>query len=286
MDFILQSLIYLTSYFGGVVNGNAQNQEPNEEKSNCGLPYGLKRKIKQYPQQAVAKKQRTIRMPSTDSPNFKLPDRFIADRAGLNEEFCFFALGNIYDTNENRNFEQTKLLNLFNYLKTKKKRLIDCRYFPTIKMNQDNHPEEFINRKKSPKRDHRTLQISPRKVFGVEDLVPDYFLSPLHWSKRNILAVAELYTVHLLCGKDYSSEAFQPVDPISNYVSAVQWSDDASLLAVGTAYEFVQIWDPETKQRIRDIKSSVHRTSTISWLPIMSLHLPETVLSLLSMMFE
>jgi hypothetical protein len=93
MDFILQSLPDTTSYFNGVVNDKAPNRESNKEDSSCRH----KRKIKQDLYQKVFKKQRTFRMASPDSPNIKLPDRFIADRAGLNEDFCFFELGNIYD---------------------------------------------------------------------------------------------------------------------------------------------------------------------------------------------
>jgi WD40 repeat protein len=147
----------------------------------------------------------------------------------------------------NQTAKQTKLIDRFNYLKTTKRRVIDCFYSSRKKMNQVNHQEEFINRKEFLKRDHRTLPTLPIKVFDAEGLVPDFYLSPLHWSQRNILAVALVDKVHLVNGNDYSNGAFQAVDRFSNYVSAVQWSDDASSLAVGTADESVQIWDPQTK---------------------------------------
>jgi WD40 repeat protein len=263
MNFILQSLPALTSHFSdGDVDSN---DRPNREKSSWGLRYGPKRKIKQDLQQLVAKKQRTVRMPPTDSSNIRLPDRFIADRAGLNEEFCFFELGKSFEKDKNPTAEQTTLIDRFNNLKTKKKRLIDCRYSSGINVNQVNHRSELILGKEPPHRNHRNLQTSPIKVVHTEDLVTDFYLSLLHWSQRNILAVALSDRVHLICGKDFSDEAFQPVNPYSDYVTAVQWSNDARLLAIGTASDSVQIWDPQTKQIIREMRSCINRTSTISW---------------------
>ncbi len=50
-----------------------------------------------------------------------------------------------------------------------------------------------------------------------------------------------------------------------NYVSSLSWSQDGTLLAVGTNYNDVQIWDVERSKQLRRMRGHTARVGVLAW---------------------
>jgi WD40 repeat protein len=50
-----------------------------------------------------------------------------------------------------------------------------------------------------------------------------------------------------------------------NNITSVKWMEDGSHLAVGTAYNNVQMWNVERKKQVRSMKGHVARVGALSW---------------------
>lgn len=210
------------------------------------------------------------------SPSIKLQDRFIPNRANVDAEFSYFALEKS-DNIENVELEQImtpgqrKLKEQLNHLKSDQKRLIDCRKSLTPAFERvENFTDQVKNFKESiermtPKKTVRTFPSLPVKVLDAPDLVNDYYLNLLHWGQNNILSVALAQTVYLWNSDDGTIQTMTTLEDEQQYVSAVQWSPDASFLAVGTSYNTIQLWDAKTRQKVREFTGHANRISSLAW---------------------
>ncbi len=90
----------------------------------------------------------------------------------------------------------------------------------------------------------------------------------LHWGKSNRLCIALGPTAYLWHPEDGSIDTLVTLEN-NDYVSSVQWNADASYLALGTSSSsqshVVQIWDPATKQLIRELPGHHQRVSSLAW---------------------
>jgi cell division cycle protein 20 (cofactor of APC complex) len=231
-----------------------------------------------------SKMQATVPNPS---PSPKLQDRFIPNRAKVDDEFSYFALER-QDNIENVGQEpiltpgQRKLKEQLNNLKSDSKksqrRLIDCRKSLTPSFDrvenftdQVRNCKDSISAKMTPKKTTRAFPSLPLKVLDAPDIMNDYYLNLLHWGQNNKLAVALGQTVYLWNGDDSTIETMTSLEEAgeehaNDYISSVQWSpNDAQYLAIGTSYHTIQIWDSKTKTKINEYQSHSNRVSSLAW---------------------
>jgi len=118
----------------------------------------------------------------------------------------------------------------------------------------------------SPLRGPRALPNGPSRILDAPDLVDDYYLNLLSWSKSNIIAVALRNTVYLWNAFDGSIKELCSLDGSDDCITSVQWSAVAdNTLAVGTNTNVVELWDASRGTKIRQMGGHSARISSLSW---------------------
>ncbi|KAK0570075.1 WD repeat-containing protein slp1 [Tilletia horrida] len=108
----------------------------------------------------------------------------------------------------------------------------------------------------------RRVPTNPEKILDAPGMLSDYYRNLLHWSTRNMLAIAlgpavwvwnaETGDVNMLCSLDDFEERVGGQSDISS----LRWDESGSILAVGGERGHVQLWDIETGTRQRTLKPS------------------------------
>ncbi|KAG0251139.1 ubiquitin-protein transferase activating protein [Mortierella polycephala] len=111
----------------------------------------------------------------------------------------------------------------------------------------------------------RTIPTSPEKVLDAPGLADDYYLNLLDWSCSNIVAIGLDKTVFLWDAETGNAEPLVTLPGRIDTITSVSWASDGSFLAVGTNEGDTQIWDIETKTKIRSMAGHVSRVSVLSW---------------------
>jgi cell division cycle 20-like protein 1 (cofactor of APC complex) len=112
-----------------------------------------------------------------------------------------------------------------------------------------------------------TQKISPEpfKVLDAPELQNDFYLSLMDWSSQNVLSVGLESFVYLWSA--YTSQVTMLFDLSAdgNSVTSVAWNKQGNLLAVGTTYGGVQVWDVVTNNKIKMMKGHSGRVGTLAW---------------------
>ena len=110
----------------------------------------------------------------------------------------------------------------------------------------------------------RRIPGAPERILDAPGLLDDYYLNLLDWSSTNLLAIGLENTVYLWNAETGSVMDFcqsETHDPISS-LSFIQ---DGSYLAVGTLEGDTQIWDVESKTKVRSMGGHAARVGVLSW---------------------
>jgi cell division cycle protein 20 (cofactor of APC complex) len=95
-------------------------------------------------------------------------------------------------------------------------------------------------------------------------MVDDFYLNLLSWSCLNTVAVALEANTYIWRGDtgavDQISEA-----PEGSYVASVRFSGDGMFLGIGTGTGEVELWDTETKQKLRTMSGHQGQVAALSW---------------------
>ena len=226
------------------------------------------------------------------------PDRFIANRASLNLDYCHHELttkGNINDENSHQHTSSSKkaqktpmqlkfdeeiyslsgaspgrrLLSVFEGSPAKE---------PDASTAQDDVlPRSFgdsttftTNRSGGGRAGPmRSLPSGPSRILDAPDLVDDYYLNLLSWGSNNIIAVALQKSVYLWHAADGSIDQLCSLDENDeDYVTSVEWSRcplSSNVLAVGTALSGIELWDVEHMRKIQSLQGHTARVSSLAW---------------------
>ncbi|CAD6969665.1 hypothetical protein A4X06_0g8341 [Tilletia controversa] len=108
----------------------------------------------------------------------------------------------------------------------------------------------------------RRIVSTPEKILDAPGMLSDYYRNLLHWSSRNMLAIAlgpavwvwnaETGDVDMLCNLEEHEERLGG----GSDISSLQWDETGSILAVGGERGHIQLWDIETGMRQRTLKPS------------------------------
>jgi len=141
---------------------------------------------------------------------------------------------------------------------------------------------KFVNNTQKPS---RQIPNAPEKILDAPEIMDDYYLNLLDWSSSNVLAVALKQSVYLWNASDQSiaevslrgASLIKKTDSNfcylqlvtlqeeDNYVSSLSWSQDGTLLAVGTNHNDVQIWDVERSKQLRRMRGHSARVGALAW---------------------
>lgn len=122
----------------------------------------------------------------------------------------------------------------------------------------------------------RQVNREARSVINVmHGIVDDFYLNLLDWGKLGIIALGSSQNVVLINSAD--PEAW-PITQLNsgneerpepeNLCTSLKWSPEGDKLAVGIRNGNVQIWDLETRVKVRELNAHMQRVSVIDWAPI------------------
>lgn len=127
----------------------------------------------------------------------------------------------------------------------------------------DHRSSEVMSRKKASV--NRNLPTAPYKILDAPDMMDDYYLNLLHWSKSNLLGIALHQSVYTWNGSTGAVTQLMELEG-EDYVTSVQWNNDTpNLLAVGSSSHAIQLFDAETNQQTRTLLGHTGRVSSLSW---------------------
>ncbi|XP_060712358.1 cell division cycle protein 20 homolog [Hemiscyllium ocellatum] len=108
----------------------------------------------------------------------------------------------------------------------------------------------------------RCTSFLPMKILDAPGLKDDYYLNLVDWNAANLVAIALSDTAYLWHPELGVHEA---INVESGYISSVAWIEDRNNLAIGTSAANVQLWDIETKKKLRNMRSHSSMVGALSW---------------------
>ncbi|KAM6104768.1 LOW QUALITY PROTEIN: cell division cycle protein 20 homolog B [Pterocles gutturalis] len=110
-----------------------------------------------------------------------------------------------------------------------------------------------------------SMPLEPEVRLHIAGLRNDYYLNILDWSLENLIAVAVGSAAHVWNGG--TLQAIESIDlkSSSKYISSLAWIKEGTCLAIGTSDGEVQLWDIETKKRLRNMFGHLSVVGALSW---------------------
>ncbi|XP_074851670.1 cell division cycle protein 20 homolog B [Carettochelys insculpta] len=109
------------------------------------------------------------------------------------------------------------------------------------------------------------IALEPEVKLHITGLRNDYYLNILDWNQKNLIAVALESAAHIWNGEAHRSIERVKLNYSSRYISSVAWMKEGTCLAVGTSDGEVQLWDIETKKRLRNMFGHLSVVGAMSW---------------------
>lgn len=114
----------------------------------------------------------------------------------------------------------------------------------------------------------RKIAAKPSRILGAPDIVDDFYLNLISWSKDNILAIALQETVYLWNATTLKSHALKSLED-SNFVTSVSWCEapgSTHIIGVGTSEGSVHIFDARDCRSMGVLTSNpASRVSSLAW---------------------
>ena len=228
--------------------------------------------------QSLTKRRNNSTNKNDSKPCESPGDRYIANRANQDYEFCNYFL-NSPDYRENnavdgvREKSKSNSARILAELHTPiNKRVMNCFQNSSNKTPSEatSSPIHSINREQCTSSSiKRPLRFLPNKSFrtlDAPDLMDDYYLNLLHWGNNNKLAVALRNTVYIWNPVDSQIESIPALTEEDAFVGSVKWSTiQDNILAIGTSHNSVQIWDATKLVLLREMEGHSARVGSLSW---------------------
>lgn len=113
----------------------------------------------------------------------------------------------------------------------------------------------------------RKVPSAPVRILDAPDIVDDYYLNLISWSKDNILAVALARSVYLWNASTGEISHLISVEG-SDYITSVSWSSEpgnTKYICVGTHVHDVHLFDGQSLQKVRTMKGASGRIASLAW---------------------
>ncbi|KAM6363008.1 cell division cycle protein 20 homolog B [Pluvialis apricaria] len=110
-----------------------------------------------------------------------------------------------------------------------------------------------------------SIPLEPEVRLHITGLRDDYYLNILDWSLESLIAIAVGPAAHIWNGETLQAIASIDLNSSSKYISSVAWIKEGTCLAIGTSDGEVQLWDIETKKRLRNMFGHLSVVGALSW---------------------
>ncbi|KAI8509619.1 PREDICTED: cell division cycle protein 20 homolog [Branchiostoma belcheri] len=225
------------------------------------------------------RKSKTPGKPKTPGGNAKTPktptaDRFIPNRSASNFELGHFKCNNdkihvdeevlspskqqyqeVMSENLNGNVVNSKILAYKNKA-------------PQAPEGYQNNMRVLYSQTKTPsstRKVTRHIPQVPERILDAPEILDDYYLNLLAWSRNNHLAVALGNSVYLWNAGTGEIQQLMSMSGPEDYVSAVSWIAEGNFLAIGSSNAEVQLWDVAAQKRVRNMTSQSSRVGSLDW---------------------
>ncbi|KAG0288754.1 ubiquitin-protein transferase activating protein [Linnemannia gamsii] len=141
---------------------------------------------------------------------------------------------------------------------------LDNRESSVVRQMYSRHPS-FTRSNSNLLLKKRTILTSPEKILDAPGLVDDYYLNLLSWSCMNQLAIGLEKSVFVWNADSGQVESLVTLKGNLDSVTSVSWAYDGASLAVGTFEGDVQVWDVETKTKLRTMSGHAARVGVLAW---------------------
>ncbi|XP_074669773.1 cell division cycle protein 20 homolog B [Strix aluco] len=110
-----------------------------------------------------------------------------------------------------------------------------------------------------------SIALQPKVRLHITGLRNDYYLNILDWSLENLIAIAVGPAAHIWNGGTLQAIESIDLNSSSKYISSLAWIKEGTCLAIGTSDGEVQLWDIETKKRLRNMFGHLSVVGALSW---------------------
>jgi cell division cycle protein 20 (cofactor of APC complex) len=114
----------------------------------------------------------------------------------------------------------------------------------------------------------RKVPTAPFRILDAPDIVDDYYLNLISWSRDNILAVALAQSVYLWNAANGEIHHLVTLEGSSDYVTSIGWckmAGHSKYIAVGTNSSLTLLFDGSTLRKVRTLPGHTSRVSSIAW---------------------
>ncbi|VEU22391.1 DEKNAAC103311 [Brettanomyces naardenensis] len=108
----------------------------------------------------------------------------------------------------------------------------------------------------------KKLPTCPQKVLDAPGFVDDFYLNLISWSSANVLAIALSNCVYCWNADTGDVDQFTECRTV---ICSVRWSQDGFYLSIGLEDGSIEIWDLETRQRLRTMQGHDSRVAVTCW---------------------
>lgn len=115
------------------------------------------------------------------------------------------------------------------------------------------------------KKNTRHIASAPERILDAPDMLNDFYLNLLDWSSTNQLAVALGPCLYVWDAVSGNIELMCELPDEDNNITSVKWMQDGSHIALGTAFNDVQMWNVERKKQVRSMKGHSARVGSLAW---------------------
>ncbi|XP_054042964.1 cell division cycle protein 20 homolog B [Rissa tridactyla] len=110
-----------------------------------------------------------------------------------------------------------------------------------------------------------SIPLEPEVRLHITGLRNDYYLNILDWSLENFIAIAVGPAAHIWSGETLQAIESIDLNSSSKYISSLAWIKEGTCLAIGTSDGEVQLWDIESKKRLRNMFGHLSVVGALSW---------------------
>ncbi|KAF8318813.1 WD40-repeat-containing domain protein [Cantharellus anzutake] len=111
----------------------------------------------------------------------------------------------------------------------------------------------------------RRIPTAAERILDAPGMINDYYLNLIAWSCTNLVGVALRESVYIWNAETNETEILSTCENENGYVSSVDFSSDGSYSGIGLDSGEVEIWDVETKQKLRTMSGHQGQVSVLSW---------------------
>jgi cell division cycle protein 20 (cofactor of APC complex) len=112
----------------------------------------------------------------------------------------------------------------------------------------------------------RSIPTVPERILDIPELVDDYYLNLVDWSKQNVISIALNKTLYLWNATTGVTTPFMTRREPDNIITSIKWAPESrEVLAVGLDSSIIELHDVQRNTLIRTLPGHSGRVSSFSW---------------------